>query len=96
MPNDFFGGLGLHVGVSCTSDENANFEHRTPNFQRRTEEKRGAAALLGSMLDVVLIGKQASRLLGKTARPACPPMKRQAGSPSAQTGGTPVLLEGTP
>ena len=35
-----------------------------------------------------LTGKQASSLLGKTARPACPPMKRQAGSPSAKTGGT--------
>jgi len=35
------------------------------------------------------IGKQASSLLGKTARPACPPMNRQAGSPPVKTGGTP-------
>jgi hypothetical protein len=38
---------------------------------------------------ISLAGKQASRLLGKTARPACLPIKRQAGSPSALTGGTP-------
>ena len=52
------------------------------------------ARALGPILSVLrpLIGKQASSLLGKTARPACPPMNRQAGSPSAKTGGTPVLL----
>ena len=49
---------------------------------------------VGPILSVLrsLIGERAASLLGKTARPACPPMNRQAGSPSAKTGGTPVLL----
>ena len=58
---------------------------------RRSIMKARAAGSIRSVLRS-LIGKQASSLSGKTARPACPEMKRQAGCPSAKTGRMPVLL----